>query len=129
MIVSFKYSEVYGFLDIRIWSGEFIALAHTSNDIMYKDSKSGIICTKNDINKIHEVGWVNLMDRGYNVVFVLNTIFRDCNWTSSDLSNREIYEEFTKDKLPEIISRYRVEKINKIIDYYQSKISPSSRLK
>lgn len=120
MIVSFKYSDIYGFIDIRIASGQFIAIGHTSSDDLYRDSESKLIYSKQEIDRLNKYGWVNCRDRGSNVIYTIDTKFQNHNWnplTNPDTrSIQGIYIEFIKDKLPMILENNRNQKIDKIIE-------------
>jgi hypothetical protein len=103
MIVSFKYSSVVGYIDIRVGSGKYNQLTGWDPSV-YQDTRSHLLYTEKEIDKINKDGWVITQDRSGNVIHTIES--SRSNFSTKDYQSA-IYSEFIEEYLPTVIKNHR----------------------
>ncbi len=104
MIISFKYSETVGFIDIRISSGEY-----DISQGFFRDTKSNMWYSKDQIDFLKKNGWVNKRDRSLNIIYTIDTVI-----FNSDVYGTHIIREFLDTELPKLKTVMRDKKIEEL---------------
>lgn len=104
MIISFKYSETVGFIDIRIASGEY-----DTSQGFFRDTKSNIWYSGDEIDFLRKNGWANKRDRSLNIIYTVDTIlFIGHDYTTY------VIRKFLDTELPKLKTSIRDKKIEEL---------------